>query len=295
MSLNTSDSSVIVDPIFMHEVDQLVRAKSAFLNLAMTPPFVSRRTINLQKITAGPTLGWVREQQVKPESTVSFGRDTAKVYELAGICTWSDRLEAESFADPGIRTQVQRELANAAAEQIDSALFQGQADTDDTQPVGLLEQSGFQEVAVGDGGSDLGEDLRFMLRKAREQNFEPSAFVCHSTVLDGLLAIRTNDDQLKFPSVNSPSPTIWGKPIITCNNIDTTTVTDGVSSDVVLADWRRVLVFQMRGEVMVSNVATVGGLSMFERDSTAIRFVANVSSPIVQRPNSVTILRDAVA
>ena len=67
----------------------------------------------------------------------------------------------------------------------------------------------------------------------------------------------------------------------------------------ILADWSRVWVFTMGTEIRISDVASYdpggGMVSAFQQDQTVIRFVANVSSPVVQRTEAVAILRDAEA
>jgi HK97 family phage major capsid protein len=216
------------------------------------------------------------------------------VKELAGILKWSDRLDMESFAQPGVREIVRREIVAAASDKVDRALWNN-ASTDDSEITGLLSQSGFQTVSFG-SQPDLGEDMRYALRLVRAANHEPSAWVAHSTALDELLSIRTTQGELKYPSVNSPTPTLWGKPLVVSNNLPSSVGTDGdTRSDVVLADWSTVVVATMPVSIRISDVAYVDGESLWEHDKSAIRYVTNVSSPLLRRPEAVCVVRDVQA
>ncbi len=297
--MNTGTDSAggyIVDPLFQKEVQRLVYAKAQFLRLCTVLP-VNRRSVHLHKLATGPSLSFIGEAEQKPSTSLTFGRDTATVEELAGICVWSDRLEAESFSNPQVRKLVASAVRDAAIDTIDSALFNGvPTSANPNIPTGLLQGSGHQTHTYGTG-SDLGEDMRLMLRAVRSQNFEPSAFCVNSVVVDGLLAIRDSNDLIKYPSVNSLTPSIWGKPIVVANSISAGTANSSglQASDVVLADWKTIVVCTMPISVRISDTAVVDSTSMFETDSTALRYVANVSSPVMRRPNAVCVMEDALA
>lgn len=299
MTLATSPDNAggfLVSPIFRAQVERLLYARPVFLSLATTFP-VNRREVHLHHVLTGPAPEFICEGDQKPSSDLTFGRDTMNVQEVAGIVTWSDRLNDESFADPGIRSLVERELVAAASDKIDRYLIANTPDTNEPCAItGLLNQNGFQGVAYGTE-ADLGEDIRRALRLARVENFEPTAILLHSTALDLLLSIRTNQDELKYPSVANPNPSIWGKSLVVSNNIPTHNVTDGVVSDVVVADWSKILVATMPISILASNVATVGGESNFEHDRTSLRYVANVSSPMVRTPHlgSVVVISDVIS
>ena len=190
-------------------------------------------------------------------------------------------------------------MSAAAADKIERALLAGDPNTD-SEPCGvtglLTQSSSFQTLAFGTE-SDLGEDIRRALRLIRAENFDPTAILLHSTAWDGLLAIRTQDDQLKYPSVAAASPSIWGLPLVIGNAVPTSAVTDGVESSILIADWSKVLIATMPMSILVSNVATVGGISNFEADRTSLRWYGNVSSPLIRTPHlgSMCIIENVVA
>jgi HK97 family phage major capsid protein len=273
MALSTgvdASGGLLIDPIFNAEVQGMVYARPVFLQLANVLGPFSRREVRLHNVASVGDPLFIEEAEAKPELSPTFNRDTLFIREIAAIIVWSDRLEPESFANPGIRSLVQRELAAAMADKIDRALFAADATTD-SEPSGieglLTQSASFQTLAYGTE-ADLGEDIRRGIRLARAQNFEPNAIVMHSTALDGLLAIRTSDDQLKFPSVAAnQNQSIWGKPIVISNNIPTTAVTDGAQSDVIIADWSKILVGTMPSSVLISNVHAEFGLDLERGDS----------------------------
>jgi HK97 family phage major capsid protein len=282
VNLNTGSASaggvLVPDSLFAREVDRLVFARPCFMRLATVVP-VSNRKTRLSKVTGGPSLGWVGEASVKPVTDIVFDSDDLVIKELAGILTWSDRLEAESISDPGVRSLIQEAIADSAGQQIDESLFDSHVTTlDPYAPTGLLRISGLPTVTTGI--VDLGEDMRAMLRKIRVENYEPSAFVLHSAALDALLAIRASSGLLKYPSASEANPTLWGKPLIVCNNLPfgAATTSTGMKNPttIVLGQWDKAVVGTMPTSISISDVAVVNSVSMFERDSTAIRYVANV-------------------
>src|SRR5690242_19811866 len=127
--MNTATGSaggyLVPDLLFRAEIDWEVFAQPVFLSLCSTVP-VTQRKVRMSKVLGTPSLGWVAESQAKPVTSMSFGKDDMEVKELAGLLTWSDRLEAESISQPGIRGLITQAIADAAGAQVDGALFASQ-------------------------------------------------------------------------------------------------------------------------------------------------------------------------
>ena len=282
----------LISPEYQKNVYESVHANSVFLNLA-TVFNSDKRTTYIPKILSGlDDFEYLAEGDAKPEGSITFDQSTMTLKKMALIVPFSD--ESIREADVGLLGLLKRELAKSLTTKIDHDLFQGVADTSADSFDGLLTQSGFQTTAYG---SDIGEDILTAITQIRNENFEPNCICMHSSVLGSLLKIRSStEDVLKYPSVNSPSPTLWGKPIIISNNIDTTSVTDGTQSDVVVADFSTILVQRGALELKMTNSATLTTAgNLFEKDLSAIRCVQFLSAPLMTRPNAVSIVQDCIA
>ncbi len=253
----------------------------------------------ISKVAAVSGMDWVREAATKPAATITFDRDAYSVKELACTLVWSDRLEAESFANPAIRSLIERSLTEAAAAALDARLWQG-PDTDEVGPTGVFSQSPapYATINYGDGGGDLADDIRTALRQVRAANYTPNFIACHSVVLDRLQALQATGGEPKYPTVHSANPSIFGVPIVPSNNLpcDAADNTDGLrSTKILVGDSRQLYVAVMPSTLLISNVATVSGVSMFESDQTALRLTMNCSTPVLRRSTAFCAIEDAMA
>jgi HK97 family phage major capsid protein len=301
MSLNTISNEYggyLISPVYFPGVDELVYSRAIATQLSNGYPSRSRQGF-LPKIASASGMDWVASQDVKPSATITLDRDEYNIKELACTCVWSDRLSEESFSSPGIRAMVERALVAAASDVLDKRLWSG-ADTDDVGPDGVFSQSPapFNTVSYG-SGSDLGQDIRLALRTIRAANYRPNFIACHAVVLDRLQSIVTSTTaEPMYPTTHSPTPSIWGVPLVVSNNLPTDSAdnTDGYrATKILVGDSRYLFHATMPSSLLISNVATVGGVSMYETDSTALRLTMNCSSLLLRRKDAFCAITDAEA
>jgi HK97 family phage major capsid protein len=242
-------------------------------------------------ITAGPTLGWLGEGEAKAVSDIDLERSTIHMKKVAVIIPWTDELASDSFLS--IPDMVRQAIARAAAQEIDSRLWNGAGGTD-VSPLGLLQGGTFQTVTHTSAATvDL--DLERMILSLRVANFEPSAFVMTPASLHLIQTLKDLDGKARYPEARTPgAPSFMGVPIRTTNNLPRTSTTDGEESPIILAKWSEVEVYLAPSSFAISDVATVqdGGtrLDLWQRDMTAIRYVAHVSDVRVVHGDAVCVM-----
>jgi HK97 family phage major capsid protein len=289
--------ALVPDFLLRQEVDRIVLGTPTFLSLATTFP-TTQRVVKLSKIISAPKFQWIGEAETKPRTDISFDRDTMTVHEIAGIVVFSERLDAESISQPGVRQLVAETIGQAAATQIDEALYSGNSSTVEPSRIqGLLNQTGWQRVDFGDSGNngDVGEDCRLALRAIRTKGYQPTAFAMNPVALDALLSIRASTDLLKYPEVLQGR--LWGIPITIAPGIPAG-APDGngkQATDIILADWNKILCATGSTDLRISDSATVDSVSLWQTDRVGVRWVGNISSPLMRRPDAVCVIKDVLA
>ena len=233
-------------------------------------------------------LDWVAERAVKPQTSMTWERLELNVLELAGVMVLSDRFGAENSLKSGINAHITSEMASKVAEQLDQALLGGElSSAGSPSPTGLVYNSELPEMDLDAYDSDLGGNVLDMLGHVRGHGYSPNAILMDPATLHALLKVEDGNQRPKYPSLHSASPSLWGVSVIEAPNLPhETEESAGVPRYIVAGDFQKAIIGVMPMSLRTSDVATVGGESLFETDSYAIRWVFNVSSPLLVRPDA---------
>lgn len=296
--LDTVSNSQVVPTTELAGLDEEIRPQSVFLSLArrLPAPVVQGRFTLPPQISTAPDLSssWLGEGETKPIADISFSRTSIRMRKIASILYRTEELQADSFIQ--IPARLRAAIVRAAAQAIDTALWNGTGGTD-SDPLGLLQQSGNFLSATFGTASDLGGDLAEMNRQCRHNNIEPSAFVMRSHVLHALQLIEDGNNRPKYPEARGAAPSFMGVPITVSNNLGSISgpnTDNQYTSDVVLAAWQNVQCYVAPSSIRVSDVATLddGGTSvnLWQQDMVAIRFVQHVSDVRAVYDNAVCVM-----
>ena len=294
-TLTNAAGGYLESPAFKTDVMNYVITNTPFLSLAQTFPTKKAETYFHQVTTPYSGLLWMDEGEQKPELTdMAISRKTMRMSKIAGVAVISDEaLYRANEVDPNFLSLIKTEIGNALKVKVNDALFNSIQDTNYTGIDGMLRQGCYSTIASGSisGTTDIADEILAAIYEVQRQGYEPNAIVCDASVLYGLRALRTSSEDIpKYPSVMGASPMLWGLPVITMTsdsalNVDRST-TSGAVSDVIVADWRQVFVGMGGLDFRLSDTAYVGSKSMFESDTTAVRVVQHISSPLIRDCNS---------
>ena len=229
-------------------------------------------TLHLPNLSRRPKAQWRAEAAVKSTSTVDFGENVFTPYSLAAIVSLSDELVADATLGVGgsIVNYVTRAIVQALAEREDEAFFTGSGSG---QPTGL---STYTIGTIGGGITDASRADAIKQTWARlPQGYRNRAvWVMNSATLERVITLKDSQGNYLTSRIGDQQQmTLMGRPIYEQNNIAGGTVYFGDFSYYTIVDREGI-------QVKVSDEATVGGQSGFERDLTHVRVEKRVDGEL---------------
>lgn len=222
-------------------------------------------TVHVPSLASRPQARFRSEGAVKFTSTADFAENILTPYSLASIVPLSNELvrHAKLGVNGNIVGKITQLLTTALNERAERAYWTGSGSG---EPTGFNTYT-FRTVAAGAGASDSAKaDAVIKAWHRLPQGYRNRAvWVAHSQTWEKIGTLKDSQNNYLLSSLaNGPTMTLRGRPIYEQNDLPAGELFLGDFSYYVIAD-------SMDIEVAVSEEATVGGQSAFERNLTFVR------------------------
>jgi HK97 family phage major capsid protein len=281
----------LVPEEFRAEVIRLVEKYGIIRRLATVIP-MKRDVMNIPSLTGGISVSWVDEGVVIPESTPSFGQKVLTAKKLVGLTRSSSELLDDAEVD--VIALLNELFAEAIAREEDYQGLRGVG----TPITGVLGDAGCNVVTMGatkvnfsDITSDNLSDLIDSVTASGQVN---AKFTFHRNIMNHIRKLKDSTGQNIWQMTHGDAPaTIWGYPyeitdVMPGNSesaVSTKFIMFGNLKNFYLGDRKELA-------LSISEEATVGGQSMYERDQKAIRLIERIAG-VVANPTAFGVLRTA--
>lgn len=231
-------------------------------------------TLHLPNLATRPVANFRSEAAVKSTSTVTWGENVFTPYSLATIVTLSNELVADASLGVGssIVNYVTQVIVRSLAEREDKAFFVGSGSG---QPTGMSTYS-LGTVAVAAGGTDAqrADAIKQTWARAGQQYRNNAVWVMNAATLERVITLKdTNGNYLTSRIGDSQQMTLMGRPIYEQNDI--------AGGHAYFGDFSYYKIVDREGiNVRVSDEATVGGSSGFEKNLTHVRVEKRVDGEL---------------
>jgi len=247
-------------------------------------------TLKIPKIASKPSVSWVAESGVIGTSEPSFGILTLTAKKAGVIVPVTQELFQDSKVP--VDTLLAKLFAEAFAEAEDTQGFTG----DGTVFTGVLNASGVNTVTMGAGDTAFtnvtADDLINLIAAVPSKVANKSMFVMHRTVFAYIKTLKDGSGNYLFSPADK---TIWGYPVLTLDVMPSLSDSGANKPFIIFGDISYIYMGD-KGQmsVAIADQAVVGGQSMFERFSLAIRAVERVAIGIAM-DNAFAVLKTAAS
>ena len=265
--------------------DIVKSATQASTVLSLPGVNIRRMSRKEHKIPVSATLAtaaWVAEEGTKSQSTATWDSKTITAEELAAIVTVHDSVLDD--ADFDLFDEIKPQLAEAIASAFDAAVLFG-TNAPASFPNSVVEHAVAAGYEIEDGaGQDLAADVNAAMALVEDDGYAINGHVARLAVKSRLRGLRDDNGQPIFVSSlanDGAAASLYGEAIAFSANgawdPDAATLATGDFSKLCIG-LRQDLTFT------TSKEATVGGVSLFETDRTALRVVFRAGFQIVAPP-----------
>lgn len=275
------------DVVIPEDLAKDIVSAAAEASTVLSLPGVNIRRMSRKehKIPVSATLAsaaWVDEGSTKSQTTATWSSLTITAEELAAIVTVHDNVLDD--ADFDLFDEIKPQLAGAIASAFDAAVLFG-TNAPASFPNSVVEAAVAAAYEVEDGaGADLAADVNDAMALVEADGLAVNGHVARLAVKSRLRGLRDENGAPIFVSSlanDGGSASLYGEPIAFSGNgawdPDAATLITG-AWDHLCIGLRQDLTFS------VSKEATVGGVSLFETDRTALRVVFRAGFQIVAPP-----------
>lgn len=229
-------------------------------------------TFNVPSLSTRPRMYWAAELASKSSTSASFANITLTPYTLAAIMTASNQVLADAKIGGSLVSVITDLMTQAIAEFEDRAFFVGSGSG---QPTGLNSYT-FTEISLG-LTTTATELISGMFRLGQGYRSRAVWFM-NGRVLGAIRSLADSQNRPIFIDVMSDeAPNMVGKllgrPVYEQNDLESSSIFFGDPSYYWIADNGTV-------SVKISEEASVGGVSAFERNFTAIRVEERVDGEL---------------
>lgn len=226
-------------------------------------------TLHLPRLDTRPQAGWRSEGAVKLTSTAQFSEIVLTPYSLASIVTLSQELadDATLGTNGSVINLIAGYITQALAEAEDKAFWTGSGSG---RPTGVSTYSVGSRVK----GSNFADTI-ISLYHDLKQGYRPrAAWVANATVLAQVRQLKDSQNRYLVQNLgDSPFGSLLGRPIYEQNDLAQSELYFGDFSYYTIADRQGV-------SVRVSDEATVGGSSAFEKNLVHVRVEKRVDGEL---------------
>lgn len=228
-------------------------------------------TYNIPQLSTRPKAYWRAELAVKSSTSASWTNLSLTPYSLAAIMTASNEVVEDAKIGGNLIQVMTRLMTEAIATAEDAAFFMGSGTG---QPTGLTTYTPGATIAAG-GALDA-DDVVNLLYSLPQGYRNRAVWFMNQRALRAVRMLKDSQGRPLFENAltGTDFPTLLGRPIFEQN--------DMASSVIWLGDPAMYWIGDRSGiSVRVTDEATVGGQSAFERNFTAIRVEERVDGELV--------------
>lgn len=229
---------------------------------------------------------WVGESKAIPASKADFSDVTLSPLKVAAISVVSNELLRDS--SPAAEMLVRDALVEACAQRIDTTFISNSAASAGVSPAGILNNIAATLSAGTDGDSVANDFKELMYRFTSAKNSGGQWVIMNPALATGLSLLRNALDQYEFPNINEQGGTIFGKPVVTGDNVNANYLIMLKPSDIYRIGMGalEVSVSQQATVEMADNpgadtdtptAPTQKFVGMFQTESTAIKVVQSMN------------------
>lgn len=229
-------------------------------------------TFHLPNLATRPKAAFRSEAAVKNTSTVTFGENVFTPYSLAVIVGLSNELVADARlgVNGSILNYVAKLMATSLREREEKAFWTGDGSG---QPTGISQYSP-RSVAASITDASRSDSLIQGFIRTPQGYRNSGVWVMNSQTLEKVMTLKdSNGNYLISRLPDSPQMTIKGRPIYEQNDLAVGTAYFGDFGYYTIVDRQGIT-------VDVSDVATVGGASAFEKNLTYVRVESRVDGEL---------------
>lgn len=269
-------------------------------------------TLNLNREDSAVTVYWPGEATAGTSSQPGIGRAKLKANTMVGLTPISNELLDDSSVD--VVDYLMEIFAEAMAGEEDNQAFTGVG----APFTGILTDSNVTTVTMATGKDTFAEadadDLRDLISQINTTVLGNCAFIMHRSVWGSVQKIKENSQHIAslfHPIVMGagigqpgsasagvgtglvPAGYIWGYPVYLSDKMPSTTA---VSTKFMIFGNLRYLALGDRQEMRLSvgAEATIGGVSMFETNQSAVRFTERIGL-VIAKPTAFAVLKTAAS
>ena len=260
-----------------NEIFRLVNTYGQARQYFRVIPMGKASSIILPLLTSGVNMNWVDEGAVIPQDKPVFDFTSLAAKKAAVIVPLSNELLSDS--NILIAQFVIQLIIEAIGDGEDLAFFKGTG----VPFTGLFYKSNTFGKKVSANPTNLGyQDLLDMIFGLDPKRLRNAKWLCHRTIMPTILTLEDGAGNLIYqPSTASNPATLLGFPVGNVEQANSLTDVTGVGNEgkpyLMLGDYRNSFVGDKADfSIKISEEATVGGDSLFERDLSAIRATERV-------------------
>lgn len=216
-------------------------------------------TVHLPKLDTRPKAAWRSEGAVKNTSTAQFSELVFTPYSLASIVTLSQELADDAVLGVGgsVVNYIAGLITQALAEEEDSAFFTGN---------GTGKPTGVSTYSIGSRAksANLADDVIELFHDLKQGYRGRAVWVGNARTLATVRQLKDSQNRYLVQNLgDSPYGSLIGRPMYEQNNL---------SNELYVGDFSYYKIVDRQGiSVRVSDEATVGGSSAFEKNLVHVR------------------------
>ncbi len=283
-NMDRDDVSALIPEDAAKEIIKAVPAASTVLSMPnVRRKTMSRKTQRLPIVDFLPDAYWVSEGGTKQQSKSGWTNLTITAEELAVIVTIDDA--SLDDADFDVWGEVTPQVVEAIGQKIDQAVLFG-TDAPSSFPDSIVEGADAAGNRVTEGtGRDYGEDVNLAFGQVEDDGYMVNGAVARLGVKQKLRGLRDDNGQPIFSTSiqdDGRVQSVYGEPL----GFSTNGAWEPDDADMIVGDWAA-LCFAIRQDFRwkISTDATVGGVSLFETDRTALRVTFRCGFQVLNPPN----------
>lgn len=232
---------------------------------------VTSDTYNVPQLATRPKAYWRNELAVKSSTSASWTNLTLTPYSLAVIMTASNEVIEDAKIGGNLVQVMTRLMTDAIAIEEDRAFFMGSGTA---QPTGLTTYT--PGATVDAGGAVDADDIVNTLYSLPRAYRDRAVWFMNSRALRVVRMLKDSTGRPLFENALSATefPTLLGRPLIEQNDMASSVIWFGDPSMYWIGDRSGI-------SVRVTDEASVGGQSAFERNFTAVRVEERVDAELV--------------
>ena len=263
-----SAGGYLVPEDFMNMIVEDLRDATVMRQLT-TPMQTTVDTVHLPRLDTRPKAAWRSEGAVKQTSTAQFSELTFTPYSLASIVTMSQELadDAQLGVGGSIVNYISGLMVQALAEAEDKAFWTGS---------GTGQPTGVSTYSVGSiaKGSNFADDIITLFTRYLKQGYRSSAvWVGNAAVMSEVRKLKDTQNRYLVQNLGDmPFGALLGRPMYEQNDL---------GNELYLGDFSYYQIVDRQGiSVRVSDEATVGGSSAFEKNLVHVRVEKRVDAEL---------------